>query len=175
MLSYQNSEVGQSAYVVDSFERTSNRDVEAARNRLKEQYEKDRGRSRVRDLLERYETMSNWLNELYSVPDDWNAYGSPAPTKPSIEISRGVLNSLWVENLIPDRALPSAEGGVALIFRTENDNRAVIETQNDLSTYVLLYDRKGNSRTLDWSDPGPARSEALRQLERHLKGASLAA
>lgn len=175
MLNFVPPELGQNIYAVDSFERTSNTEVEAARRRLKEAYQADRGRSRVREILDKYETLNSWLNSLYFVGEDWNGYGSPAPSKPSIEISRGVLNSLLAENLVPDRALPSADGGVALIFRTDNDNRAVIETLNDDSTYVLLYDRRGNSRTLTWGESGSVNIQIVRQLELHLKGATLAA
>lgn len=161
--------------IVDSFERTSNTEVGAVGDRLKQAYEADRGRSRVRELLERYDAVNSWLNRLSLMHEDWNGYGSPAPSKPSVEISRGILNSLWVENLVPDRALPSAEGGVSLIFRTDNDNRAVIETLNDHSTDVLLYDRNGNSRALTWSHVDAQNREVIQQLELHLKGVALAA
>jgi len=150
MLSFHQPAPGQNAYAVDSFERTSSREVAAAGRLLVEAYEKDRNRSRVRELFERFEIVNNWLNELCFVPNDWNAYGSPAPTRPSVERARSILTTLWAENLVPDRALPSAEGGVALIFRTPNQNRAVVEALNDFSAYVLLYDRRGNSQTLEW-------------------------
>jgi hypothetical protein len=175
MLNYVPPAVGESISVVDTFERTSNEEVRLLRESLRHAYEKDRGRSQIRELLERYEAMSNLLNDLYFVPDDWNAYGSPAPSKPSIEISRGILNSLWTGKTLPDRVLPSADGGVSLVFLTDNDNRAVIETLNDDTSFLLLYDRRGNSKTLAWNDAAAEKDKTLQQLQVHLNGGPLAA
>jgi hypothetical protein len=175
MLSFVPPEIGEPISVVDTFERTSSGQVRALRDNLRRAYEEDRGRSRIRDLLERFESLSTSLNELIFVPDDWNSYGSPSPSRPAIEVARGILGALFYGRLMPDRILPSADGGVALVFRTEGDNRAVVETLNDQTTYVLLYDRRGNSRTLTWDETAAEKRLILRQLDFHLRGTSLAA
>jgi hypothetical protein len=175
MFSFVPPAIGEPTRVVDTFERTSHDQVRDLSNSLQRAYEEDRGKSRVRELLEKFDLLSNALNDLYRVPDDWNAYGSPSPTKPAIEISRGILNSLSAERLPPERVLPSADGGVALVFVTDTENRAVIETLNDNSVFVLLYDRRGNSKTLVWNESGAVKHEILKQLGSHLKGAPLAA
>lgn len=174
MLSFAPPAKGEPVSVVDTFERTSNEQIRAFREKLQKAYEEDRGRSQIRDLLDRFEGLNSVLNDLYYVHDDWNSYGSPSPSKPAIEISRRILNSLWSERLLPNRAFPSADGGVALVFWSDTDNRAVIETLNDDATYLLLYDRQGNSKTLTWTDASQEKTDLLKQLDLHLKGAPLA-
>ncbi|HTX40264.1 MAG TPA: hypothetical protein VMD25_00450 [Acidobacteriaceae bacterium] len=174
MFSYAPPAVGEPA-VLDTFERTASDEIRALVGNLRKAYEDSRSRSRVRDLLDRLDSLNTLLNRLYLVPNDWNGYGSPAPSKDSIEISRKVLNSLWPESILPDKVLPSADGGVALIFRTDTDNRAVAETLNDHETYLLLYDRQGNSRTLTWREAASERQGVILQLREHLRGTPLAA
>jgi hypothetical protein len=174
MLSFAPPAIGEPA-ALDTFERTSSEEVQALVRRLKEAYEASRNQSQIRALLDRFDSINGWLNDLYFVSDDWNAYGSPSPSKQSIEYARSVLNSLWGESLLPDRVLPSADGGVALVFRSGTDNRAVIESLNQNETYLLLYDRHGNSKTLTWSDTAPEKGNLFRELQLHLKGVPLAA
>jgi hypothetical protein len=174
MFSFAPPSLGDPINVVDTFERTSNEQVRALSDFLRRTYEEDRGRSRVGDLLERFESLSKSLNEFYFVPDNWNSHGSPPPSRPAIDMARGILNTLFYEQMLPDRAFPSADGGVALVFRTESNNRAVIESLNERATYLLLYDRKGSSRTLTWADSAAEKRQILGQLDSHLRGAPLA-
>lgn len=174
MFNFASPAIGEPA-VLDTFERTSSDVVRSLVKRLRGAYEASRNYSRVRDSIDRFDALNGLLNELNFVPDNWNAYGSPSPSKRSIEFARTILYSLLSETLLPDRVLPSADGGVAFVFRSETDNRAAIETLNEDETYVLLYDRQGNSKTLTWSDAASEKSELFRQLQLHLKGARLAA
>lgn len=141
---------------------------------MRASYEESRNQSRVQDCFDRFNALITSLNNLHFVPHDWNAYGSPAPTKMSIEDARNILRSLWTGNLLPDRVLPSADGGVSFLFRTDTENRAVIETLNEHETYVLLYDRRGNSKTLPWNETAPEQTKILSQLHLHIQGAPLA-
>jgi len=174
MLSYAPPAVGETA-VLDTFERTTSDEVRALVGCLRERYEASRNHSRVRDLLDRLDSLSFLLNNLYLVPENWNGYGSPKPSAASIEASRSILNSLWGEAIMPEKVLPSADGGVSLVFLSDSDNRAVIEALNEDETYVLLYDKQGNSRTLAWGEAPQERQDALRQLHTHLQGLRLAA
>ena len=173
MLNYTPPAVGEPA-VLDTFERTASDEVRVLIDTLRAAYEQNRGRSQIRELLDQLNTMNGLLNQLYFVPDDWNGYGSPSPSKGSIEATRDVLNSLWREAILPDKALPSADGGVALLFRSPSQNRAAIESLNEGGTFVLLYDRQGNSKTLIWEGSEANKQAVLRNLQRHLRGSGLA-
>jgi len=125
-------------------------------------------------MFDVFKRQANLLSQLSLVPDDWNGYGSPAPSGEAIGIARTILNILWTERLIPRRVLPSAEGGVALVFSSTSENRAVIETLNNRETIILFYDRSGNSKTLDWPESTQVQHEFLLSLKDHLRGARLA-
>jgi hypothetical protein len=114
------------------------------------------------------------LRMLEFVSNDWNSYGSPRPSTKAISVAGRMLNALRDEVFLPKRVLPSAEGGVALTFLSDTENRAVIESLNNNETFVLLYDRQGNSETLDWSDSGPEQIQLLARMKAHLQGARLA-
>jgi|SRR6202453_2062903 hypothetical protein len=162
------------AAVADTLERTSGRTaseelqiVEKTRfwSTAESQY---LTRSRIMEGL--YDS----LRMLESVSDDWNSYGSPRPSAKAIAVAGRMLNALRNEVFLPRRVLPSAEGGVALTFLSDTENRAVIESLNNDEAFVLLYDRRGNSETLDWSDSGPEHIQMLARMKAHLQGAGLA-
>jgi hypothetical protein len=159
--------------VVDTFERTSSGDLLALREQLKSNLSNTE--SEFLTMLNRFDIMRRSLNQLASIPDNWNQYGSPAPSARSIVSARQVLDSLQSESLVPRRVLPSAEGGVAFVYLSETENRAVIESLNDDEIFILLYDRRGNSKTLDWSESRLTQQNLLRELRDHLRGTNLAA
>ncbi len=159
---------------VDSFERTSSHDLQAFDSQFREIVHSSNRQSQFLTMYDVFKRQANLLSELSSVPDDWNGYGSPAPSAEAITTARTILNTLWTERLLPRRVLPSAEGGVALVFSSTNENRAVIETLNNNEAFILVYDRSGNSRTLDWPESNQVQHEFLLRLKDHLKGARLA-
>jgi hypothetical protein len=159
---------------IDSFERTSSGDLQNFDERFRETVHSSNSQSQFLTMYDVFKRQAKLLSELSSVPDDWNGYGSPAPSTAAIGIARTILNTLWTERLLPRRVLPSAEGGVALVFSSVTENRAVIETLNSKEAFILVYDRNGNSRTLDWPESTQARHESVLSLKDHLKGARLA-
>jgi hypothetical protein len=162
------------ATAVDSFERTSSGDLQNFEERFRETVHSSNCQSQFLTLFDVFKRQANLLTQLSSVPDDWNGYGSPAPSTEAIRVAKTILNTLWTERLLPRRVLPSAEGGVALVFSSANENRAVIETLNSNEAFILVYDRAGNSRTLDWPESPKVQHEFLLSLKDHLKGARLA-
>jgi hypothetical protein len=173
MLSFAVPDIIQSA-AMDSFERTSSGDLQNFEERFRETVQLSNCQSQYLTLYDVFKRQAKLLTQLSSVPDDWNGYGSPAPSTEAIGIAKAILNTLWTERLLPRRVLPSAEGGVALVFSSANENRAVIETLNSNEAFILVYDRGGNSRTLDWPESPKVQHEFLLSLKDHLKGARLA-
>ena len=160
--------------VADSFEVSSSRDIRAFEDGFRQTIDLSTGQSEFLTMYDVFKRQSKVLSQLSSVPDDWNGYGSPAPSDEAIVVARKILNILWTERLVPRRVLPSADGGVALLFSSSNENRAVIETLNINEAFILVYDRSGNSRTLDWPESPKIQHELLLRLKDHLKGARLA-
>ena len=172
MLSFVPAEAWQPR-VVDTFERTSSGDLSPLREQLRK-LNLSNTHSEFLSMLNTFDVLRRSLSQLASMLDDWNRYGSPAPSARSIVRAQQVLDSLQSESLPPKRVLPSAEGGVAFVYLSETENRAVIESLNSDEIFILLYDRRGNSKTLDWSQSRLAQKSLLRELRDHLRGTSLA-
>lgn len=145
---------GGSANSLDSVERTDERSEFVIRN-------------------QRMEPAREAVIALESVKANWDSYGSQPPSERAREVALQLLTPLKEAALFPERVLPSAEGGVTFIFTSANENRAVIEAMNDGEDFILLYDRQGNSKTLEWS--GEISHDYLGKLKRHLRGLRLAA
>jgi len=119
--------------------------------------------------------MIHELDNLSHLTNDWNAYGSPAPSPNAIEAADRILNALQTIFLRPTRILPSAEGGVAITFLSASQNRAVMEALNNGERFILLYDLNGNNETIEWQITDPSSSMALlERLRNHLRGSRLA-
>lgn len=162
--------------LVDTFERTANPDVRAFSETFRQNLSLSTSRSQVLAMRNSFEELERTLSQLASAPDNWNSYGSPAPTPKAIESARRILRTLEPERLAPRRVLLSADGGIALVFMSSSDNRAVIETLNSGDEYLLLYDKKGSSKTLDWDQLSTGAHELLTALSDHIIGGkSLAA
>jgi hypothetical protein len=123
-----------------------------------------------------FEKLESALDNLTQVLPNWNSYGSPAPTSTSVARAKQILWALRTRALEPERVLPSADGGVSFTFVSDTVSRAAIESLNDGEIYVLLYDLRGNSQTIDW--PTSDRNAQLDLIERvaaHLRNDGLAA
>lgn len=86
--------------------------------------------------------LSQYLNDLEEWSHgrkDWGSEGSEPPDESALkraEESLQLLNSL---GFLPQKIAPSAEGGVALVFKN-GDKRAMLEFFNDGSSSGVLYD-----------------------------------
>ena len=86
------------------------------------------------------------LNRLYLLQPDWDTYGSEPPNNRAIVLAHQILIALNEEDLLPDRTVPSAEGGVSMSFY-EGEKFAMIECFNDGETVAAWSDRQGKIET----------------------------
>jgi hypothetical protein len=173
MFSYQTTDAR--TVLIDTLERTSSRTLRTPSVRrltesLTRSSESSEFLTRMRLLAERRQEVES----LARLQDNWNSYGSPAPTPASISSAKGTLSLLQRVLLVPSKVLPSAEGGVALTFLSETRNRAVIESLNNGESFILMYDLDGNNETVDWPHDEVEVQEKLDRLGKHLRGMSLA-
>ena len=121
-----------------------------------------------------FENLEMLVQGLVNVPGNWNSYGSPAPNSEAVERSKPILRALRARLLEPDGVLPSADGGVALTFVSDTISRAAVEALNSGESYVLLYDLRGNSETIEWPANPSAQIELIGRLATHLRSEGLA-
>jgi hypothetical protein len=78
------------------------------------------------------------LQALGSLSIDWDSYGTGPPNANSIELAAEFLGSLFESDLLPDRVVPSAEGGVGFAFLAAI-GQADIEIFNDGDVLAAVY------------------------------------
>ena len=102
------------------------------------------------------------LDKLRQLLPDWNGYGAAPPSEESLIISSRIFEEALETDLIPVKMVPSAEGGVALIFRGGHvDQReeavvvrpkyADIEIGNDGSIVASTVNRETKEDPEIWS------------------------
>ena len=72
--------------------------------------------------------------------DNWNGYGSPAPSPTARENARRVLENLAENSPDPSRISPSAEGGIAITF-ARGGKIATVECSNSGAISAVRSDR----------------------------------
>jgi hypothetical protein len=70
------------------------------------------------------------LENLRSLPSNWDSYGAEPPDERSLSSAGFLLSRFAATECMPSRLIPSAEGGVALVFE-EPGKYADIECFND--------------------------------------------
>ena len=91
----------------------------------------DNGRFRLPQL-------TSELQKLKRLESDWNGYGAEPPNKTACRGALVILILLQLEGMTPPRRLaPSAEGGIAIIFRS-GENYADFECLNTGDITVTL-------------------------------------
>jgi hypothetical protein len=97
------------------------------------------------------------VNELRSsvaaVPDNWNGYGSPSPNATALALAERVLAAVDDAGFRAVRVMPSADGGVGIIFRS-GTFYADIECYNSNEIVGTLSNRKGSITTFDIDPKG---------------------
>jgi hypothetical protein len=177
MISYQAQCPPQPASaLLDTLERTSGT---ASSQEIEREYKKTLNLFSSSRFLTTYSnifcSLSERLDTLRGLAPNWNSYGSPPPSEVAIDNAKLALRWLQEKELEPENVHASADGGVAFSFVSETISRAAIECLNNGETYVLLYDLRGNSETLDWSQGNKGEQIAtIECLSVHLRSAGLA-
>jgi hypothetical protein len=79
---------------------------------------------------------------MWGIEKNWDSYGAEAPNRISIRGAGEFAQRAIMDDLLPDRIEPSAEGGVAVAF-FRGEKRAIAEFLNDGTRDLLLYKRSG--------------------------------
>ncbi len=111
------------------------------------------------------------LDDLRSLPDNWNGYGSAAPNATAFHTVDEILFVLHEMELRlePKAAAPSAEDGIALLF-SEEDKEALIECSNEGEVAAIVYRRGKDSLAWTIGDSRDEIREALQRIDAYIHG-----
>lgn len=84
--------------------------------------------------------LSEKLDYLLQLEDDWDNDGAEAPNGESIDTARQILGLIYETDLIPTAITPSVEGGVSIYF-VKGDKYADIECFNSGEVLTSKSDR----------------------------------
>ncbi len=84
--------------------------------------------------------LSEKLDYLLQLEDDWDDDGAEAPNADSIKVARKILGIIYETNLIPTAISPSVEGGVNIYF-IKGNKYADIECFNSGEVLTSKSDR----------------------------------
>jgi hypothetical protein len=129
----------------------------------------------LRSTMNVFDALGDATVKLLDTPANWNSYDSPPPTAVAVKNAQNVLAALRAKLVAPERVLPSAEGGVSLIFVSDTISRAAIENFNGGESFVLLYDLNGRSDLVEWPATAEEQLHVVERIATHLRSNGLAA
>jgi hypothetical protein len=93
---------------------------------------------RTSKRFESFDHLREDLLSLISLRDNWDSYGAEPPLPGVIEMAREALFRLQEMDILPDAVVPSAEGGVGIVF-VRSGRYADIELLNEGDTLMSTY------------------------------------
>lgn len=93
------------------------------------------------------------LNEVLSLLENWDSYGSPAPTQDAANTAMDLLTGIDIDYFVAPRVVPVSGGGLQLEWQIET-RRLELEILSDGSVEYLTTDREescaeGHIRTVN--------------------------
>ncbi|MBX3143903.1 MAG: hypothetical protein KF813_09125 [Trueperaceae bacterium] len=98
----------------------------------------------VREVSDKYRTMLDEIRAMQNLQHGWNTYDAEAPNQTAVELASKMLVKIWSFSSYLDRVLPTASGGIALIF-VKTSGYADIEAFNDGEVLVGAYPDDGDT------------------------------
>ena len=87
--------------------------------------------------------LTDQVGSLEQLEDNWDTEGAEAPNHKVLSNTKVVLEMLFHLNLAPDDIVPSAEGGIGIVFK-HGELYADIELFNDEDIVITMSNKDGN-------------------------------
>ena len=88
------------------------------------------------------------LDQIFKLRSNWDSYGAEPATVDAINASKQILAALAQKLILPTTIVPSAGGGISTYFMA-GDRTVYVETYNDGSQALVMYDQSGNTEVLE--------------------------
>jgi len=108
-----------------------------------------------------YDRLYAILNSLTKLQEDWDSYGAPSPSPASVTLGTKYLAAFLSKGLLPHRVVPSAEGGVALMF-SSSPKQAYFEITNEEELSIGTYGKGQKLTITDLSSESDAAANAAK-------------
>lgn len=145
------------------FEQALRRILERVFNKIDE----DRSTSQFRETERIYRELSDTLDACAELGDDWNSYGAEKPSPATIKAAARFLGRLRREFFMPNRIIPSADGGIAVYFN-RRDKTSYLEYRNSGEVILAMYDKHSDPEVLELTKSDGDESTAFNSIRGYL-------
>jgi hypothetical protein len=114
-----------------------------------------------------YQDLAESLDACANLTDNWNSYEAEKPSPAAIKGVARFLRRLRAELFMPNRVIPSAEGGVAIYFARGNKT-AYLEYRNSGEMILAMYDNLGDPMVVELTESDADESRAFSDIRDYL-------
>ena len=94
-------------------------------------------------ISEEFKPFYSHLDRIALAAENWARPETECPNAEAVDNARALLARLQLNNLVPTRLLPVADGGIGIYFRADNGRYADFECPNSGKISVLTSDGQG--------------------------------
>jgi hypothetical protein len=128
-----------------------------------------RSTSQFLQIAKTYQELRSALDACATLADNWDSYGAVKPAKHSIDAVDKFLQRLFAELFMPNRVIPSAEGGMAVYFTSDNKT-AYLEYRNSKEVILAMFDDHNDPIIVELTENDADESRALSLIRSYIAG-----
>jgi len=126
-----------------------------------------RSTSRFLQIEKQYRDLGAALETYANLEDNWDSYGADKPSPSAIKATAEFMEKVRAEPFVPDRIIPSAEGGIAIYF-TKGPKTAYVEYRNSGGVILAMYDDKNDPLIVELAKNDADEYRALRLIRNYV-------
>jgi len=125
--------------------------------------------SKFLQIAKTYQELRSSLDACATLADNWDSYGAAKPAKHSIEAADRFLQGLFAALFMPSRVIPSAEGGMAVYFSSDNKT-AYMEYRNSGEVILAMFDDHSEPIIVELAENDADEYRALSLIRSYITG-----
>lgn len=114
-----------------------------------------------------YQDLCESLDLCANLANDWNSYDAEKPSPDTVKAVARFLRRLRAEFFMPNRVIPSAEGGVAVYF-TRGSKTAYLEYRNSGEVILAMYDNHSDPLVVELTESDADESRAITEIRDYI-------
>lgn len=126
-----------------------------------------RSTSKFLQVERQYQELGSSLEKYATLDDNWDSYGAEKPSLHSVAATETFLRKLRAELFMPNRIVPSAEGGIAVYFNN-GTKVAYVEFRNSSEVILAMYDSEIDPLIIELTENDGDQSRALSLIRAYI-------
>jgi len=127
----------------------------------------DRSTSKFLQVEREYQELWTSLELYANLANNWDSYGAEKPSRASVEATAEILGRLREELFLPNRVVPSSEGGIAVYFNKDNKT-GYLEYRNSGDVILAMYDNQNDPSIIELTRTDADKSKAISLIRSYI-------